>query len=214
MLRILHLSDAHGEGETMKRLTTVAMASRDCDVVACTGDCGSSTLREVPSAWNDWPQRLKLIVPGNHDLPDAFIALSTWVRKTPWTLEAGGLTFVGLDTAEGFGGAFDQLETLLHSCQVSSGLVVVSHRWPSELHAPQIGAGLTALHGGRPTTLSTLFVHGHDHPRDFSGSQWDPVARLGHYRCFRSHIASCAAARRGVMHKITWDGVAFSCQPS
>lgn len=66
VVQILHVSDPHAQTETMKLLNSLAMSRRDCDVVALTGDCVSTTCRQLPEEWNHWPQAFKLSVPGNH----------------------------------------------------------------------------------------------------------------------------------------------------
>lgn len=79
MISILHISDPHFETwETMPRLNNLAHSLSDCDVVALTGDCTSKDNKQLPKKWNEWPQRLKLSVPGNHDLPHTFDRLSNW----------------------------------------------------------------------------------------------------------------------------------------
>jgi hypothetical protein len=45
MVRILHISDPHGQRETMARLNNLAIFYPDWDVVALTGDCVSETHR-------------------------------------------------------------------------------------------------------------------------------------------------------------------------
>src|SRR5438045_83244 len=70
---IIHISDPHFETwETMPRLSNFTHAHPECDVVAVTGDCTSKGNTQLPAEWNQWPQRIKLSVPGNHDLGDTF----------------------------------------------------------------------------------------------------------------------------------------------
>jgi hypothetical protein len=47
----------------MGRLDNLARARSKCDVVALTGDWAGV----LPAQWDQWPQRFKLSVPGNHD---------------------------------------------------------------------------------------------------------------------------------------------------
>jgi len=64
---IIHISDPHFETwETMPRLSNLARAHPECDVIAVTGDCASKGNTQLPAEWNHWSQRLKLSVPGNH----------------------------------------------------------------------------------------------------------------------------------------------------
>lgn len=96
MCQILHLSDSHGQTETMVRLENLADLCSESDVVAHTGDCTSANLQQIPLKWNAWPQRLKFLVPGNHerDRPHAFDLLTHWLHapriyrnlraNTPW----------------------------------------------------------------------------------------------------------------------------------
>ncbi len=80
MIRILHISDSHAQSETMARLNNLAELCSDCDVVALTGDCASLSTRQVPLEWDAWPQALKLAVAGNHDEPNTFELLESWVH--------------------------------------------------------------------------------------------------------------------------------------
>jgi hypothetical protein len=56
----------------MARLSDLAIGQPKWDVVALTGDSAGV----LPEHWNDWPQPLKLSVPGNHDSPETFLHLT------------------------------------------------------------------------------------------------------------------------------------------
>lgn len=211
LLKMLHISDPHGEREVMANLDVLARAETGCAAVLCTGDVTSATLRQLPSSWNNWPQPTKLLVPGNHDTADTFMALSGWVRHAPWAIAVADLLFVGLDTAEGFDTTLEQLEHLFRAGRAaeSVGVVLLSHRWPVGPHVTQLGVGLAAIFGDRPT----LYCHGHDHPNTFNGSLWTDAEELGPFICTRSQVCSCARGVRGLAHRITWATRRFFCEP-
>src|SRR5215467_14587138 len=96
MLSILHISDPHAQTETMFRLDGHAHSVADCDVIALTGDCTSSSAPQLSDALNSWPQKLKLSVPGNHDFPDTFDLLPAWRHQTPWSATLDDILFIGL----------------------------------------------------------------------------------------------------------------------
>ena len=54
----------------------------------------------LPEHWNDWPQSLKLSVPGNHDSPETFVHLTSWIHETPWFRRHDDLAFLGIDTSD------------------------------------------------------------------------------------------------------------------
>src|SRR3989442_8874026 len=100
VLRILHISDPHGQSETMVRLHTLATRLRNVDVLAYTGD---SHVPQLPSEWSFWPQRVKLAVPGEHDKADTFRNLTTWKTDVPWSVRVADALFVGIDSRRGWG---------------------------------------------------------------------------------------------------------------
>jgi 3',5'-cyclic AMP phosphodiesterase CpdA len=102
MTSIIHISDPHAEGETMRRLNQLACSLPQCDVLALTGDCTSESTDQLPAHWDEWPQRLKLLVPGNHDYAHSFDLLHNWNHRAPWTSRLNDLSFIGIDSSNGF----------------------------------------------------------------------------------------------------------------
>jgi predicted phosphodiesterase len=64
-VQILHFSDTHAERETLRRLEHLVEDFGQSDVVAHTGDA-TSNYGGPPVEWNEWPQAVKLSVPGEH----------------------------------------------------------------------------------------------------------------------------------------------------
>lgn len=135
-VRILHISDPHGQGETIAGLEHL-VESVCPDVIACTGDCDSGSLRELPASWNRWrstsPHVVKLAVPGNHCSPTTYRNLQSWLTTTPWTLSVFGLLFVGLDTAR------DCLEapSALTAASATGAITRASSSFLTGGHSPQ-----------------------------------------------------------------------------
>lgn len=205
-MTILHISDPHAQLEAMCRLDDLG-TRRKCDVVALTGDCTSSFETRIPSAWNEWPQQYKFAVPGNHDHEDTFADLTEWTyEKDGWAKNVGPLGFVGVDTSENWGVAVKQLQRFGSDAFRSiSAFVVLSHRWPNDNEVDRAGEALHSLAHDKPLVV----LHGHDHPREFDGSLWEPEARLGRFPCCRSKVCS-SATERGLAHYITWVNGQFS----
>lgn len=206
MLSILHISDPHAQTETMGRLHNLAYSLPDCDVVALTGDCTSSTVRQLGDELNEWPQKRKFSVPGNHDFADTFDLLDAWEHRAPWSCVVDSVLFVGLDTSNGCGEVSDQLATVA-DCDTTA-IVILSHQWPESYRIPAFEKPLELFVGGR----SLLVLHGHAHPSYFPGLLWDDASPLATRRCCRSKVCSSVSGNRGLGHLITWDGRAFTCR--
>jgi predicted phosphodiesterase len=204
-VRILHISDPHGEKRTMQRLDDLARHT-ECDVIALTGDDVVHKSRKVPSEWDTWPQAHKLSVPGNHDGNDTFVHLTTWLHKVPWPPhQVGDLLFVGLDELPK-GGA-EEILSSVHVTNSIRGLVVLSHYQPTVEGYPRLVAALAALAGRH----SVLILHGHDHPEQNPG-EWVPSELLGSLTVSRSHLCS-SAKNEGWGHYISWENGVFHHQP-
>ncbi|MCC6486397.1 MAG: metallophosphoesterase [Candidatus Hydrogenedentes bacterium] len=199
MVRILHISDSHAERESMQRLANLAALLPDCDVVAHTGDCVSLGCDQLPSQWDEWPHKLKLAVPGNHDRPHTFDLLPTWRCNTPWSERLEDLAFLGLD---GCGDASNALRDLRRGD--TRAVILLMHWQP---HENLLGRWYSIVKS-RPL----LILHGHDHPNSFSGRQWDDSGSLEGQRYFRSHVCSSVTRRRGLGNLITWTGTTFECE--
>jgi hypothetical protein len=197
MLTILHISDCHAQTETVRRLERLAHESPDCDVVAHTGDCLSTSCWCVRREWDDWPQRYKFAVPGNHfDHSVAFLLLKNWEWRTPWLVNIQDATFVGLGlaserTSEGYFGK-------LVAPPGSRLIVLMSHQ---RLSVEDLEGSLSPLVDGR----ELLVLHGDEHPRGFDGCAWDDAGQVRGRRFFRSNVCS-SAQPRGRGHQIVWAG--------
>jgi len=80
------MSDMHDYGGwTLKPLEKFVESQANVNVVAVTGDCFRwSKCEPLPDSWNEWPQRLRLSVPGNHDGVKTFILVPSWNHTTPY----------------------------------------------------------------------------------------------------------------------------------
>lgn len=207
MLRILHISDSHAQFETMQRLNRLALDSSDCQVVAHTGDCVSSTQDELPSEWDRWPQPAKLSVPGDHyDHSRTFVNLRNWVHDAPWVTSFEDVVFVGLDLQSGLG-APDYLRSLLDTdLPPARAVALLSHFRPRFLVADPLTAALTELLKDRPL----LLLHGHEQPGGFE-AEWDPNGTIDGRRYWRSNVCSSPLrrTRRGLAHQIEWSSGRF-----
>lgn len=204
VVRILHISDPHAESESMSRLENLARAQADCNVVALTGDCVSQSCHHVPGTWNDWPQSLLLAVPGNHDKPDTFKDLGSWQFQTPYAARFDELTFMGLRSL-----SVDEMTKALEAngCrdwEGCRGVVVLCHYGPGD---SKDGAFADAIRE-RLGCTALLFLHGHERPRDFDGTEWcESVTSTS--TVFRSRVCSSVSRCRGLGHRIEWDGRLF-----
>jgi calcineurin-like phosphoesterase family protein len=192
----------------MRRLNQLACSLPQCDVLALTGDCTSDLTDQLPLHWDEWPQRLKLSVPGNHDCSHTFNLLPNWYHRAPWTCRLNELTFIGIDSSNGFSDISHQLQQLNRpDIESGSALVLLSHRWPDSLEAKRVGEVLSELLNNRVL----LVLHGHEHPSSFSGSLWEESANISHVMCYRSKVTSCSRPKRGRGHLITWENGGFRC---
>jgi hypothetical protein len=205
MATILHISDTHAQAETLKRVDTLARRRKDVDVVAFTGDCASKLRQTVPQAWDTWPQSTKLAVPGNHCLDISYAHLHSWITSPPFLRIAEGILFVGLNTAEGWAGGVNQLETLGSPSEPYGAVAVLSHRRPSSSELEPAASALARFVNRRPV----LLMHGHDHPAPFEDPEWEDGFLLGDLRSCRSKVITSARTRRGVGAVIRWEGSRF-----
>lgn len=192
----------------MSRLENLASAQKDCDVVALTGDCVSSSLRHVPKSWNVWPQPLLLAVPGNHDKPDTYKELGNWQVDPPYARRFNELIFMGLSSP-----SKDEMADAIKASGCRKwkgcrGVAVLSHYCPKPAEVADLATTVRDI-----LDLSTiLFLHGHEHPSDFSGSKWSESA-ADSTKIYFSHVYSGARGRRGLGHRIEWDGSVFRFTP-
>ena len=99
MTTILHISDIHdNDGKRLECLGELARLRSDVDVIAFTGDYLWSQ-DQLPKSLNEWPQQLKLSVPGDHDGKKTFDLLCDWSHKTPYVIHSHDITFIGLDSS-------------------------------------------------------------------------------------------------------------------
>lgn len=187
----------------MARLSDLANAHPKWDIVALTGDCAGV----LPEHWNDWPQLLKLSVPGNHDSPETFLHLTAWIHNAPWFSRHNDLAFLGIDTSDlssPFGTLAEQLDAFWDEDITGvSGFVLLTHQWPPDNEVNEASQLLAKFIDKR----QLLVVDGHNHPR---GTRWETNVEFGSIACFRSTVISCNAPK-GTSHLITWNGNAFDC---
>lgn len=188
----------------MARLSDLAKGHPKWDAIALTGDCAGV----LPEHWNDWPQTLKLSVPRNHDSPETYVHLTSWIHETPWFRRHEDLAFLGIDTSD-LNSPFRTLDEQLDAFWDEditgvSGFVVLTHQWPLENEVDGAGERLAKFIDKR----QLLVLDGHNHPR---GTNWEMNAKLGSNGCFRSTVISCNAPK-GTGHLITWNSKAFYCE--
>lgn len=192
----------------MPRLRNLAQSRPVTDVVAVTGDCASLVNKQLPADWNNWPQYLKLSVPGNHDFEETFDLLDDWVHCPPWVARVDGLVFIGVDTSMTFLGLQYQLDKLRSRANGGDAIVMLSHRWPSTATDQRFtGEALKKFIGDR----QLLLLHGHQHPYPFE-RLWDERATLGSLTCYRSQVSTSARHRRGLVNIVSWENQRFTCQ--
>ena len=212
MIRILHLSDPHSQSEVINRINNLSLCFPDCDVVAFTGDYVSSFYKQVPPSWNEWPQKLKLSVPGNHDHKQTFDLLSNWNHKTPWDAYLDPLLFIGLNWQEDFGSDAYRIKCVKeHLQEIDStawekarGIAVLCHAAPS--------VALINLLYSFAGSKSILYLHGHDHRTGFAGTHWQHPMSSSDMAIYCSHVCSCMSHRRGLSHYIEYQDGEFSCK--
>jgi predicted phosphodiesterase len=203
MVRILHISDPHSDSETMVRLNNLTTFQSEWDVVALTGDCASTTKKQVPPEWDRWPQKLKLVVPGNHDHPNTFDCLPTWLHQPPWVCRLNDLMFIGLDSPS-LGYIKNRLSAV--DWEGTRGVVLLLHERP-RMAETAFGDVLRGLVDSR----ELLVLHGHEHPASFRGVERDYSGSLGGKPYFRSNVCSSVSSRRGLGQLISWANCSFSC---
>jgi hypothetical protein len=117
------------------------------------------------------------------------------------------LVFVGLDTVEHFLALDSQLDKVRSETDGGAAIILMSHRWPESYERERVGETFKTFANGR----NLLFLHGHVHPRGFTGLLWDPSAQVGGLNCYRSNVYSGFNRRRGIAHHITWQRNQFLC---
>jgi predicted phosphodiesterase len=207
MISILHISDVHAYGaETRHRLGNLALEHSSCDVIALTGD---SEKLPLPSYWNDWPQHLKLSVPGNHDSDATFVNLNSWVHQAPWFRRYQDLAFMGIDTSDlkrPFGKILEEQLDPFWEEKITdvSAFVLLTHSWPEDHEFDRADQILAKFIDQRPLVI----LDGHFHPRR---TKWETEANFGSIVCFRSTVISCEEPK-GNGNLITWNGNRFDSE--
>jgi len=189
----------------MQRLNNLAF-KEPSDVVALTGDVVSESNKQLPAAWDSWPQKLKLSVPGNHgDHSHAYDCLPSWCHNTPWARRLDELLFIGLPLLE------DRVDLELTARGIdqrnTKGVVLLSHRHPKLDPNHWLTASIMRFIDRR----MLLILHGDEHPGDF-GTEWDE-SLLDGMPYTRSNACSAARRRRGLANLITWHRERFSGKP-
>lgn len=177
---------------------------KEIDVVAFTGDATSKSESQLPRRWSDWPQPVKLAVPGNHDEQCTFELLTGWKWRTPWSQQVEDLLFIGVETECGHEEFCGKVaDTTMVDV---AGLVILFHHYPCGDAGNSVSVAIERYAPGIPV----LVLHGHWHPRSQQYPEWKTDAKMGHIECFRSKIISCQRDNRGVCALITWDCGHFS----
>ena len=215
-VEILHISDTHGESNTLPSLDKLAQDEHQIDVVALTGDIVSETgpTKELPEEWDDWRQQLKLSVPGNHDIDyEPFANIKNWVHDPPWNRMRRDLLFVGFglnDESEILNYLRDTISDRKKEKRAIRGVVVLSHyRWEFDDDEDTIESLRDLL-----AKRALLLLHGHDHkPRYLpDGAEWEHRWRRDLWCTFyRSNVYS-AWKNSGLAHKIEWSWNKFHCE--
>ena len=185
----------------MARLSDLANGQPQWDVIALTGDCAGV----LPEHWDDWPQPLKLAVPGNHDSPETFLHLASWIHNTPWFRRHNDLAFLGIDTSDlssPFGRLEEQLDAFWDEDITGvSAFVLLTHQWPLDNEVN----GASELPAKFIDNRQLLVLDGHNHPR---GTSWTENGKLGSITCFRSTVISCNPPK-GTCNLLTWNSSIF-----
>ena len=209
MVSILHISDTHAQPETLRRIDALVEQYSSCNILALTGDCTSSMLEKVPRLWNDYPQELKLAVPGNHDDEDVFSSLTDWIHKTPWTTTYHELLFVGINTESQTQNLRQNMSAIdRKSIKQCEGVVLLAHDWRQSIDDAVHHGLVKDIRHNKPI----LILHGHDHPREFSGSYWSVPDKGQDQLMYKSHVCSSVSRWRGLGHLIVWKDGTFSCE--
>ncbi len=112
--------------------------------------------------------------------------------------------FIGLSSV-----SVDEMtdEIKASGCQDWEGcraVVVLCHYGPGPSEDAKFAAAVREMLGCN----FVLFLHGHEHPRDFTGTEWRTVV-TDSSTVFRSKVCSSVSRRRGLGHRIEWDGQLF-----
>jgi predicted phosphodiesterase len=200
-VRIIHVSDTHGESEAMTRVDNLAMYRADCGVVAVTGDVITGAKEMLTGQWNRWPQPHRFLARGNHDRPPGvFEDLRGWKTDAPEVNLVEDLAFVSLP----WGVKASDFEGL--SVADATGVVIMVH-FVQQLMDAQTWDKAVELVGERPL----LVLHGHDHK---DAPKWEANGEAGGKSFYRSHICSCGHKThklRGTGHIIDWGDGKPSC---
>lgn len=208
MVRIIHVSDTHNNSKAVKALNARFHFETSCDVIAHTGDIENKSTDKAPKEWNDWPQKHKLSVPGNHDeSPGLFDAWTTWITQPPYAVSLRDLLFIGL--SEPRNRWTSELQNLYNQCSQHRGMVILAHHSPLHDFYPEFKELLLSIRKVCPV----LFLHGHEHPNEFKGDHWTQRVKRGYHDLFVSHVCSAAKNRLGMVHDIQWDGKSFISKP-
>ncbi len=200
-MRILHVSDTHGQSEAMTRVANLAMFKSDCNVVAVTGDVITPAKETLTAKWNLWPQEHRFLARGNHDQPSSVLGdLQGWKTGAPEVNLVGNFAFVSLPwkvSAADFGRL---------KIDDASGVVIMVHSI-EQLTDASTWEKTVELVDARPL----LVLHGHDHK---AAPKWESNAEVGGKSFCRSHVCSCghkANKIRGAAHIIEWGDGEPSC---
>lgn len=210
MLRLIHFSDFHNQGDAIKNAVKLANKHPDWDVVAMTGDC---TTRDQPYAderLNTLPQSNLFCVPGNHftaangrdgETVNEYRHLTNWKTVWPRRYFVKGSWFLCLDSnnIENRNPVIDQLA---RSWDNPPLFVIMMHEPPSK---PLLLDVLTKIFDVRRRRKpKVLILHGHNHP---DSPLWTENLDIGNnwQVCMSLVCSSPTATTKGVANLITLD---------
>lgn len=223
MTKILHFSDTHGESKSIDLLNTLILKNPGVDVLAHTGDVVNSSSNTAPDLWNEFPQKIKLSVPGNHENSrEAYANLTNWIHQTPWQYFVDDLFFASLNRPHDSNRVMELYDSYIKpNKSIIAGIVFLTHEWllryPYHVLSEEEKKHLGELYLYVSQKHPVLVLHGHDHNEGkeegfTDGAVWEPKAQLGEFTYCRSNICSSSSLHRGLTHLIRWENRRFTCQ--
>ncbi|MBX3096631.1 MAG: metallophosphoesterase [Fimbriimonadaceae bacterium] len=94
-VRFIHFSDLHGKYEAQSKVETAVARLGDRDVLINTGDDFSSSSKSIPLEWDNFSQRIKIAVAGQHDTDIAGHLggwLQAWQKCPSWQVSINDRT--------------------------------------------------------------------------------------------------------------------------
>jgi hypothetical protein len=197
-MRILHFSDLHNNKAAVGAAVLLCREQPPESVVALTGDICSETDPTPDPSLNTIPQKLRLFVPGNHDVSLRNEDLQKWVDRPPWKQVNGPILFIGV------GGSFGQIPSVEGELDAVEAVVILTHYPPDWLYAllePLVECC---------SDKQVLILHGHRHNVDGFAASWKDDYRIGPKTVSVSNVYSAAKHAHGTANLIEWNGNVFT----